>query len=69
MIVGVPKEVKEEENRVAITPAGVSAFLSTVTGFPSRKMPVSGAASLTKATRQPEPRSSNRRKGCGEVWM
>ncbi|MBI2361059.1 MAG: alanine dehydrogenase [Deltaproteobacteria bacterium] len=26
MIVGVPKETKEEENRVAITPAGVSAF-------------------------------------------
>jgi alanine dehydrogenase len=26
MIVGVPKEVKAEENRVAITPAGVAAF-------------------------------------------
>lgn len=28
MIVGVPKEIKEEENRVAITPSGVSAFVS-----------------------------------------
>lgn len=28
MIIGVPKEIKEEENRVAITPAGVSAFVS-----------------------------------------
>src|SRR5574341_487031 len=28
MIVGVPKEIKEEEKRVAITPAGVSAFVS-----------------------------------------
>ena len=26
MIVGVPKEIKTDENRVAITPAGVSAF-------------------------------------------
>ena len=28
MIIGIPKEIKEEENRVAITPAGVSAFIS-----------------------------------------
>ena len=28
MIVGVPKEIKAEEKRVAITPAGVSAFVS-----------------------------------------
>ncbi len=28
MIVGIPKEIKEEENRVAITPTGVSAFVS-----------------------------------------
>ncbi len=28
MIIGVSKEIKEEENRVAITPAGVSAFVS-----------------------------------------
>jgi alanine dehydrogenase len=28
MVVGVPKEVKEEENRVAITPTGVAAFVS-----------------------------------------
>ncbi len=28
MIIGVPKEIKEEENRVAITPTGVSAFIS-----------------------------------------
>jgi alanine dehydrogenase len=28
MIVGVPKEIKEEENRVAITPTGVAAFVS-----------------------------------------
>src|ERR1700687_2166258 len=27
MIIGVPKEIKAEENRVAITPAGVSAFV------------------------------------------
>jgi alanine dehydrogenase len=28
MIVGVPKEIKEEENRVAITPTGVAALVS-----------------------------------------
>lgn len=28
MIVGVPKEIKEEENRVAVTPTGIAAFLS-----------------------------------------
>lgn len=28
MIVGIPKEIKEEENRVAITPSGVSAFVT-----------------------------------------
>ena len=28
MVIGVPKEIKEEENRVAITSTGVSAFVS-----------------------------------------
>jgi alanine dehydrogenase len=28
MIIGVPKEIKEEENRVAITPSGVAALIS-----------------------------------------
>jgi len=28
MIVGVPREIKEEENRVAVTPTGVSGFVS-----------------------------------------
>ena len=27
MIIGVPKEIKDKENRVAITPAGVKAFV------------------------------------------
>lgn len=26
MIIGIPKEIKNNENRVAITPAGVKAF-------------------------------------------
>ena len=29
MIVGIPKEIKNNENRVAITPAGVKAFSQT----------------------------------------
>jgi len=28
MIVGVPREVKDEESRVALTPSGVGAFAS-----------------------------------------
>ena len=28
MIVGVPREVKEEESRVALTPSGVGAFVA-----------------------------------------
>ena len=28
MIIGIPKEIKEEENRVAVTPTGVAAFVS-----------------------------------------
>lgn len=28
MVVGIPKEIKEEENRVAVTPTGVSGFVS-----------------------------------------
>jgi alanine dehydrogenase len=27
MVIGVPREVKSDENRVALTPAGVSALL------------------------------------------
>ena len=29
MIIGVPKEIKNNENRVAITPAGVEAFMKS----------------------------------------
>src|SRR3954467_8227377 len=28
MIIGIPKEIKNNENRVAVTPAGVAAFLA-----------------------------------------
>ena len=28
MIIGVPKEIKTEENRVAVTPTGVSGFVA-----------------------------------------
>ena len=28
MIIGVPKEIKTEENRVAVTPTGVTGFVS-----------------------------------------
>ena len=28
MTVGIPTEIKEDENRVAITPSGVAAFVS-----------------------------------------
>jgi alanine dehydrogenase len=28
VIIGVPKEIKTEENRVAVTPTGVAAFVA-----------------------------------------
>ncbi|MGZ9156982.1 MAG: alanine dehydrogenase, partial [Candidatus Binatia bacterium] len=28
MIIGVPKEIKTEENRVAVTPTGVAGFVA-----------------------------------------
>ncbi len=31
MIIGVPKEIKNNENRVALTPAGVTEFRRTRT--------------------------------------
>ncbi len=55
MIIGVPKEIKEEELRVAITPAGVSAFVAhkvvhyCVANMPGA-VPRTSAYALTNST-------------------
>jgi len=38
MIIGVPKEIKTKETRVAVTPAGVKALTSKATRYMLRKM-------------------------------
>ena len=45
LIVGVPKEIKPDENRVALTPAGVNAFcVSGSSGGCGDRRRVRGAA-------------------------
>ncbi len=42
MIIGVPKEIKTEENRVAVTPTGVSGFTARNHKVAGRKRRRSG---------------------------
>lgn len=63
MIIGVPKEIKEQENRVALTPAGVDAFVRAGhkvlietnagmgAGFPDEKYKELGAEILPEASK------------------
>lgn len=39
MLIGIPKEIKNNENRVAIVPAGVSELVAVVTKLLLRQMP------------------------------
>lgn len=39
MLIGIPKEIKNNENRVAIVPAGVSELVAMVTKLLLRQMP------------------------------
>ncbi|REK58434.1 MAG: hypothetical protein C6W55_03295 [Thermobacillus sp.] len=60
MRIGVPKEVKNNENRVALTPAGVSA-LTRRQGHPARRRAGRGAR------RSRHHRRRHRRHECGEA--
>ena len=44
MKVGVPTEIKTDEYRVALTPAGVRELVDTATRWSSRRAPGSGSA-------------------------
>lgn len=48
MIIGVPKEVKNNENRVSVVPASVSAFVNAGHTVWIEKGQVQEAASLTR---------------------
>ena len=53
MKVGIPTEIKEDENRVAITPSGVAAFVShgrMATSLSFRPAQGPGVPSPTKST-------------------
>ena len=59
MIVGVPKEVKEDEYRVAITPAGVRELTAAGhTRLRREREPASARPSPTRTSWRPGPRSS-----------
>ena len=65
MKVGIPREVKNHEYRVAITPAGVNEFTRTATRSSSRPAPASAPASPTRSSPPPARRSSAT---ADEVW-
>jgi len=54
MIIGVLKEIKSEENRVALTPSGVDVLVTQGHKLLLRRPQASGPASQTKNTRRLE---------------
>ena len=60
MIIGVPKEVKDHESRVGITPAGVKALVDASHTVLVKPRPAISPPFPTTNTSQQEPRSSAR---------
>ena len=60
MLIGILKEIKTEENRVCMTPAGVEVMVANGHAVLVEKMPVSVVVSVTTAMPKPEPRWSTR---------
>jgi hypothetical protein len=58
VIIGVPKEIKPLENRVAMTPGGVAALATAGHRVIVEKGPASGVAFPTRITSRPVPRLS-----------
>jgi len=50
MKIGVPKEIKNNESRVALTPGGVQTMVKTVMPFMLKQMPEQTAALVTNNT-------------------
>ena len=66
MIIGVPKEIKTNENRVALVPAGAEALVGAGPhGAASSRAPGSAAGSPTRPTSRPARRSCAT---ADEVW-
>ncbi len=57
MLIGVPKEIKTNENRIALVPAGAEALTAAGHTVVVEKGGGSGAASPTRPTRRWAPRS------------
>ncbi len=70
MIIGVPKEIKDNEARAGITPAGVKALTEAGHTSSSKPWPKCNPASLTLNTRTPALRSSAKRatRGAKPTW-
>jgi hypothetical protein len=60
MHVGVVKEIKAQEERVGLTPAGLSTSCAAAAPFWSRRAPASAPASPTTSTSRPTARSLRR---------
>jgi alanine dehydrogenase len=58
MIIGIPKKIKKEKLRVAITPSGVTAFVAQGHKVMIEKGAGVGAVSWTENTSHQGPRSS-----------
>ena len=58
MIIGIVKELKEQENRVAITPAGVDTLTACGNHILIEKVPDLEPVSLMKVTKLQEQHSS-----------
>ena len=65
MIVGLPKEIKDNEYRVGLTPAGVRALTDAAHRSSSSKAPVKARALKMRFIKKPERRSST---SADDVW-
>ncbi len=70
MIIGVPKEIKNNENRVALTPGAASQLIAAGHHVIIEKDAGLEAGLKMKITSQWERRSQNRRKPSGKqlIW-
>ena len=66
MIVGIPKEIKNNENRVSLTPSGARELVQRGHTVYVSTLPVSTADLLTKPMKRPEHIYSPPSKMCME---
>ena len=56
MLIGIPKEIKNNENRVALTPAGVQSLVAKVMKSSLKPMQVLDLALLMQTTKNKVPK-------------